>query len=140
MSAPGRSRCAASRCPIRMRPCSKSRSVSQPLANDALQHPVGAGDIVNAKADPVVAPEIELCDVAVQMPLGAMLVDALHAPLEHAVEAFGGVGVDLARLRGFADFKEVRSLFINEIDGKVFTTSGGEDDGGGGDSGRRLGR
>jgi len=46
----------------------------------------------------------------------------------------------LARLRGFADFKEVRSLFINEIDGKVFTTSGGEDDGGGGDSGRRLGR
>jgi hypothetical protein len=48
--------------------------------------------------------------------------------------------VRLARLRGFADFQGVRSLFINEIDEKVFTTSGSVGDGDGGDFGRRLGR
>ena len=50
------------------------------------------------------------------------------------------LGRRLARLRGFADFEGVRSLFINEIDEKVFTTSGGAGDGGSGDFGRWLGR
>jgi hypothetical protein len=48
-------------------------------------------------------------------------------------------GGRLSRLRGFADFQGVRSLFINEIDKKVFTTSDGVGDGGSGDFGRRLG-
>ena len=46
----------------------------------------------------------------------------------------------LTRLRGFAHFEGVCSLFINEMDEKVFTTSGGAGDGGGGDFGRRLRR
>jgi hypothetical protein len=47
----------------------------------------------------------------------------------------------LARLRRFAHFEGVRSLFINEMDEKIFTTSGGAGDGGGGgDFGRRLRR
>jgi hypothetical protein len=47
----------------------------------------------------------------------------------------------LARLRGFAHVEGVRSLFINEMDEKIFTTSGGAGDGGGGgDFGRRLRR
>jgi hypothetical protein len=46
----------------------------------------------------------------------------------------------LARLRGFAGLEGVRSLFINEMDEKVFTTSGGVGDRDGSDFGRRLGR
>jgi hypothetical protein len=58
-----------------------------------------------------------------------------------ATRALGRHGAAfLARLRGFAHFEGVCSLFINEMDEKVFTTSGGAGDGGGGDFGRRLGR
>ena len=46
----------------------------------------------------------------------------------------------LPRLRGLADFKGVRSLFINEMDEKVFTTSGGVGDRGGSDFRQRLRR
>ena len=35
--------------------------------------------------------------------------------------------IDLARLRGFAVFTGVRSLFINELDEKVFTTEADPD-------------
>ena len=45
----------------------------------------------------------------------------------------------LTRLRGFADFEGACSLFFNELDEKVFTTSGGAGDRGGGDFERRLG-
>ncbi len=44
----------------------------------------------------------------------------------------------LAGLRGLADFAWVCSLFINERDEKIFTTSAGAGDGGRGDWGRRL--
>jgi hypothetical protein len=33
--------------------------------------------------------------------------------------------ISLTRLRGFAVFQGVRSLFINKLDEKVFTTAGG---------------
>jgi hypothetical protein len=61
------------------------------------------------------------------------------------VELDAGVHADdnpfsLACLRGFADFEGARSLFINEMDEKVFTTSGDAGDCGGSDPGRRLGR
>jgi hypothetical protein len=46
----------------------------------------------------------------------------------------------LARLRGFADFEGVCSLFIKELDENVFTTSGVVGDGYGGDFGGRLRR
>jgi len=38
---------------------------------------------------------------------------------------------ELAHFRGFDGFRGARSLLINELDEKVFTTSGGVDDGGG---------
>ena len=43
----------------------------------------------------VVVAELELGRIAVQVALGAMLIDALHAPLEDAEIALDGVGVDL---------------------------------------------
>ena len=42
-----------------------------------------ASIITPAKPDAVVIAEIELGKVAVEVPLGAMLVDALHPALEH---------------------------------------------------------
>ena len=50
------------------------------------------------------------------------------------------LGDALARLRGFADFEGVHSLTINELDEKVFTTSGCVGGGRGGDFRRWLGR
>jgi hypothetical protein len=41
--------------------------------------------------------EIELSNVAVRVLLAAMLIDALHATLEHRVEAFNGIRVDETR-------------------------------------------
>ena len=47
-------------------------------------------------------------------------------------------GLLLPRLRGFARSEGVHSLFINELDEKVFTTLGDAGNGGGGDFGRWL--
>jgi hypothetical protein len=73
---------------------STSRSIGQPLADNTPYDKIGAGAVVNAEPQAVVVPEVELSSVAVQMGLPAMLVDADHSPLEDAVEAFDGVGVD----------------------------------------------
>src|SRR6185437_16222609 len=53
-----------------------------------------------------------------------------------AVGRCPGSAAPLARLRGFAVFSGVRSLFINELAEKVFTTSGGAGNSGGSDPGR----
>lgn len=55
-----------------------------------------ASVIVHAQGDPVVVAEIELGNVPVQVLLGAVLIDALHAALEDAVIALNRVGVDRA--------------------------------------------
>ena len=73
-----------------------SRSISQPLANDAFQSDIGACRIINAKLDPVRIAEIELRNIAVQVAFAAMLINALHATLEDAIEALDGVCVDVA--------------------------------------------
>lgn len=44
----------------------------------------------------MVVAKIELCNVAVKVLLGAMLIDALHATLENAVVALKGVRVGIA--------------------------------------------
>ena len=73
-----------------------SRSIGQPLANDTTKGALGPLSIVYTKRDPLIIPEIELRKIAVQMPLGAMLIDALHAAFEDGEIAFDGVGVDIA--------------------------------------------
>ena len=48
--------------------------IRQPLADDSTNEFLGANDIAHAKGGPIVEPEIELRQVAVQMLLGAVLV------------------------------------------------------------------
>src|SRR5580658_9982450 len=71
-----------------------SRFIGQPLALDAEQRAVGAGDVVIAGLDPVRVAEIKFGEIAVKMALGAMLIDTDHAAFEDAEIAFGGIDGD----------------------------------------------
>ena len=73
-----------------------SRSIGEPLANDTLEHRIGAVRVVVAEGDTVAVAEIELCQIALQMLLAAMLVDATHPALEDRKEAFDRIGMDAA--------------------------------------------
>src|SRR5262249_53923566 len=59
-----------------------SRSIGQPLANNASHRFGGTLRIIDAERSPVAIPKIKLGQIAVQMPLIAMLVNANHAALE----------------------------------------------------------
>src|SRR5439155_9319720 len=72
-----------------------SRSIGEPLADCANDRLLCAGGIVNAQLGTGVEAEIELGKVAVQMPLGAMLIDADHAALEYREEALRRVDAGL---------------------------------------------
>ena len=79
--------------------CETSPAVSEALADDTFQRLLGSLPIVEAVRGTVRVAEIELGEIAVQMLLRAMLVDAPHAPhapVEDAEIAFDGVGVDEA--------------------------------------------
>jgi hypothetical protein len=58
---------------------------------DTIQCAVSAGNVTNTTLDAVAVTEVELGEIAVQMPLLAMLVHTLHTALENAVLAFNGV-------------------------------------------------
>jgi hypothetical protein len=77
-------------------------SIGQALANRTEQDAISAVGIANAQADAVVIAEVEFSHVAAQVGLRAMLVDALHPALEDRIEAFHGVGVDVAVANVFA--------------------------------------
>ncbi len=68
--------------------------ISEPLADEALKREIGARDIIYAELGTIGIAEIKFREVAVKVALAAMLIDALHAALEHAEEAFNGVGGD----------------------------------------------
>src|SRR4051812_4199719 len=70
--------------------------IGEPLPDDAPQCVERPRRIIHAELHSVVLPEIELRHVAVQVLRLAVLIDTLHAALEHAVEAFNRVRVDLA--------------------------------------------
>ena len=70
--------------------------VSEPFALSATQGADSALFVVYAQSDSVIIPEVELCQVAVQVLLRAMLVDAVHAALEDAEDVLDGVGVHVA--------------------------------------------
>jgi hypothetical protein len=71
-------------------------AIGEPLADDTTDQPVGAFLIADPKTNAGVVAEIELCEVAVQMRLAAMLVDANQAALENREEAFKRVGMHVA--------------------------------------------
>lgn len=81
--------------------CLRERGFTNPpigeaLAADALQGIVAAFNIANTKLSAIVVAEIELGEVAEQVLLSAVLVDAFHAALEDREEAFNRVGVNAA--------------------------------------------
>src|SRR5476649_2336447 len=71
-----------------------SPPIRQALSSNTLQGHIGAHIVGIAQLNAVVHAEIELCQIALQMLLAAMLVSANHAALEHRKEAFQRVRVD----------------------------------------------
>ena len=68
-----------------------SPPIGEALAFDPAQSNQGALNVSDAKPNTVAVAEVKFREVAVQVLLTATLVDALHAALEHALEAFNGV-------------------------------------------------
>ena len=89
-----------------------SRSIGQSLANCALNRTGGALHVIYALPDAIAIPEIELAQVAVQVLLGAMLVDALHAALEDRIVALNSVGGDSG---GFDDGVAIRAFLVGDF-------------------------
>lgn len=66
--------------------------IGKALAGDALQSLLGVGLIVNFERRTVAVAEVKFRQVAMQMRLATMLIDALHAAFEDAEKTFNGVG------------------------------------------------
>src|SRR5580704_4789584 len=79
-----------------------SRSVSQPLADDAADRAFGAFYIVHAKSDPIAVPEIEFREVTVQVGFADMEIAANDAALQDREIAFGVIDVRLDAVRQLA--------------------------------------
>jgi hypothetical protein len=70
--------------------------IGQTLAGETAKGLAATLPIIAAVRDPVVVAELELRDIPMQMLLGAMLIDALHAALEDREAAFNRVGMNAA--------------------------------------------
>lgn len=75
---------------------STSRSIGEAHASAALQCALGTDHVIGAETLAVVISKVELGEVAMQMLLPAVLVDAEHPTLEDGEDTFDGVGVDIA--------------------------------------------
>ena len=87
-------------------------AVGQPFADDALQSFYRAVLIVNAKRDAVGVAEVKLRQVAMQVLLLAMLIDALHAALENRIVALDRVSRDGG---GFNDRLAIRTQLVGDF-------------------------
>ena len=67
-----------------------SGAVSKALSNDALKRPFGALYIVHTKANAVAIAEVELSQIAMQMLLFAMLIDAFTDTVRHEPSCLQG--------------------------------------------------
>ena len=70
--------------------------ILEPLPLNALQGDGRTASVVGAVAFAVIVAELKLGCIAMQVPLGAVLIDAIHATLEDAEISLGGIRVDLA--------------------------------------------
>src|SRR6266849_6422874 len=73
---------------------SMSRLISEPLADHSAKQFLGALFVAPSVRLAMVVAEVELGEVAVQVIVRAVLIDALHAALEDREEAFDGIGVN----------------------------------------------
>lgn len=70
-----------------------SGAISQALPDNAFQSQLGTLYVIYADTDTIVITEIKLRDIAVKMPLFAMLIDAFHAALKNRKIALNGIGM-----------------------------------------------
>ena len=73
-----------------------SRSIGQPLSDDAADYALGALDIIDAQRDSVVVPEIELGEVAMQVRRRDVLIGAVDPALQDREVSFDRIGVRIA--------------------------------------------
>ncbi len=73
-----------------------SRSIGEPLADNAAQRPIGALYVVHAEHDPVVVSKIKLGEVTMQVFFADMLVNAIDAALEDREVSLSGIGGRIA--------------------------------------------
>jgi len=69
--------------------------IGKPLADDTAKDLFGSLLILAVNGNAVIIAEIELRQIALQMPFGAMLIGTLHAALEDAEIAFDAIGVNI---------------------------------------------
>lgn len=70
--------------------------IHQALAFDALHGLDGAVDVAIAELDAVIVAEVKFREIAVQMLLAAVLIDAAHPALEDREEALDRIGLHVA--------------------------------------------
>src|SRR6478736_168337 len=70
-----------------------SRSICQPLANNAAKRASGALYIINTKRNPLVVSEIKLRKIPLQMFLADVMIDTVNSALQDREISFDGVGV-----------------------------------------------
>jgi hypothetical protein len=70
--------------------------IGQTFAGETTKGLAATLPIIAAVRDPVIVAKLELGNVAMQMLLGAVLIDALHAPFENRERAFDRVGMNAA--------------------------------------------
>jgi hypothetical protein len=73
-----------------------SRSISKPFADAAAQCPIGTLKIIDSERDAIGIPEIELGEIAMQVLLADVLIDAIDPALKDREEVFRGISVGIA--------------------------------------------
>jgi hypothetical protein len=89
---------AGSHCPVPLyyRPLPMSRSIGEPLSDDAFEDLVGTLNVVDSERDSLIVSEVEFGEVTVQMFLADMLINAVDAALEDREVPLGSIGVSIA--------------------------------------------
>ena len=73
-----------------------SRSIGQPLADDAFEDLVGTLDVVDSERDSLIVAEVEFGEVTVQMFLAHVLINTVDAALEDREVPLRSIGVSIA--------------------------------------------
>ena len=77
-------------------PSATSRSIGEPLADEAFYSQVSSVPVVIAELHAVTVPEVEFAQISVQMRLADVLIDAINSAFENGEVIFGAVGEDIA--------------------------------------------
>ena len=96
-------------------------SISKALADDAFSRKFGAHKIIHAERGACVVTKIELREIAVQMLLAAVLINALHAALKNREVAFNRISGHVAANVFLATM--IYSFVAGKFSAKLFVPS-----------------